>query len=110
METVSPVVSNVGNQASYSSVLQQFFESATKIITDSPNVVITLLLSWLSGYLWQYLILEYKTNKNKTNNNSNRYERVERLAYGITWYALLFLPIHLIKYGFSVFSRILPMV
>lgn len=78
------------NDVGYNAFINSLVESAA----SSPYILISLGLAYISGNLWACEIYFYYSKKER----KILYSWIGKIGLGLLWFALVFLPIHIIVY------------
>jgi len=72
-----------------------------KYLLKTPKALAFVFFSFISGYIWLYLILVWL--KGSTNNKATRHldSGYAKTALGLLWFAIVMYPLYCIKFGFG---------
>ncbi|MDQ8005272.1 MAG: hypothetical protein REI64_10765 [Pedobacter sp.] len=72
-----------------------------KYIIKTPIALAVIFFSFISGYVWLYIILSWL--KGNTNNKAVKHlnSSISKTALGIMWFAVIMYPCYLLKFGIS---------
>lgn len=72
-----------------------YVNAIMKLITGSPILLVCVLIAYVIGHLWTYVILTYFSKKGQSILSS----KYGKFGLGITWLAIISIPYHSIVYG-----------
>lgn len=93
---VQPIVlANVDTKSKGNNDLPDGFESILyKFIISTPYSIPTIVLAYVSGNMWAYIILSYFSKKERKILEN----WITKICLGILWFALVLLPIYFIHF------------
>ncbi len=88
----------------------EIVQSVVNFIIGSPKVLATLVLSWVSGHTWSYIVFTYFRDKKNSTGFFDGW--MGKVALGLLWFSLVLLPIYAIVHGsFSIeYDKVLDVV
>jgi hypothetical protein len=90
--------------------MEELKKAIIKYIVSSPKALAVIFFSFISGNLWNFVVLSYLTKNTKAVKYLDTYYC--KISLGIIWFAVIMYPLYCIKYGMtevvleSVFSII----
>lgn len=70
----------------------EIVQTVITFILGSPKVLATLVLSWVSGHTWSYIVFTYFRDKAKSEGFFDGW--MGKTALGLLWFSLIMLPIY----------------
>lgn len=70
-----------------------------KYIVSTPKATAVVFFSFISGNLWNFVVMSYLTNNAKAVKYLDTYYC--KVSLGIIWYSIIMYPLYCIKYGFT---------
>ncbi|OEE34435.1 hypothetical protein A1QO_07915 [Vibrio genomosp. F10 str. ZF-129] len=79
----------------------EIIQTVITFLVGSPKVLATLVLSWISGHMWSYIVFTYFREKNKSEGFFDGW--LGKTALGLFWFSLIMLPIYyLVHASFTI--------
>ncbi|MUJ26323.1 hypothetical protein GNP82_18500 [Aliivibrio fischeri] len=70
----------------------EIIQTIVDFLVGSPKVLAALILSWVSGHTWSYIVFTYFREKNKSVGFFDSW--MGKTALGLLWFSLIMLPIY----------------
>ncbi|EGR1045481.1 hypothetical protein EFU54_17695 [Vibrio cholerae] len=70
----------------------EIVQTVITFLVGSPKVLATLILSWVSGHTWSYIVFTYFRDKTKSEGFFDSW--MGKMALGLLWFSLIMLPIY----------------
>jgi len=84
----------------YNTPFSEISRELVKFLLNTPSLLVTICLAFLSGHHWIYIILTYVSKKERKILSS----RTGKICIGLLWFILISVPISLILYRSIRFS------
>lgn len=72
-------------------------ETLTDFFVGSPKVLATLILSWVSGHTWSYIVFTYFRDKKISEGFFDTW--LGKSSLGLLWFSIVLVPIYIISHG-----------
>jgi hypothetical protein len=77
--------------------MEEIKKAILKYIVGSPKALAIIFFSFISGNLWNFVVLSYLTKNDKAVKYLDTYYC--KISLGIIWFAIVMYPLHCMKYG-----------
>jgi hypothetical protein len=75
----------------------ELIDAVVSFLVKSPVALPTIILAWVSGHTWSYVVFTYFRNKDKSTGFFDGW--IGKVALGLLWFALVLIPINIIVNG-----------
>lgn len=100
-KTSSGLSSTVLENTNAAGISEAFFTALLQFLTSSPYIFGTVLLSYISGHFWAYIILSYFSKRER----NILYSTFGKLSLGLMWFAIILIPTYI--FAFKSFNIII---
>ncbi|MCK8095522.1 hypothetical protein [Pseudoalteromonas sp. 1CM17D] len=75
----------------------KIIDTVVDFFVSSPKVLATIVLSWVSGHTWSYIVFTYFRDKKNSIGFFDSW--IGKAALGLLWFSIILAPVYYLTHG-----------
>lgn len=75
----------------------KIIDTIVDFVVGSPKVLATIVLSWVSGHTWSYIVFTYFRDKENSKDFFDGW--LGKAALGLLWFSIILAPVYYLTHG-----------